>query len=143
MAGLASAYLINADPCRRYEVEVSEKSHVALAPGCGRQLHTIAGQLVRPAIAVFTPRASLLTNEADDDPELKEHEEALAVLRSHGVVLGDSEWRKMLWDDLGGRLVANDSEDVKWSKRPRALEPTSCHSATPKRDELLRLQVAG
>lgn len=43
---------------------------MALAPSCGRQLHTIAGQLVRPAVAVFIPRASLLTNEADDDPEL-------------------------------------------------------------------------
>ncbi|KAJ6061095.1 hypothetical protein N7444_001791 [Penicillium canescens] len=55
----------------------------------------------------------------------KECEKALAVLRSHGVVHGDSEWRNMLWDDLGGRLIVIDLEDVKWVKRPRALEPTS------------------
>jgi hypothetical protein len=47
------------------------------------------------------------------------------VLRSHGVVHGDSEWRNMLWDDLGGHLVVIDLEDVRWLKRPRALEPTS------------------
>lgn len=31
----------------------------------------------------------------------------------------------MLGDDLSGRLVIIDLEDVKWLKRPRALEPTS------------------
>jgi Ser/Thr protein kinase RdoA (MazF antagonist) len=52
--------------------------------------------------------------------------EALAVLH------GDSEWRNMLWDDLGSHLIVIDLEDVKWLKRPRALEPMSgnarhCH----------------
>ncbi|KAJ5142475.1 uncharacterized protein N7515_001262 [Penicillium bovifimosum] len=55
----------------------------------------------------------------------QEREKALAVLRSRGVIHGDSEWRNMLWDDLGGRLFVIDLEDVKWLKRPRALEPTS------------------
>jgi hypothetical protein len=31
----------------------------------------------------------------------------------------------MLWDDLSGRLVVIDLEDVKWLKRCRALEPMS------------------
>lgn len=47
------------------------------------------------------------------------------MLRSYGVVHSDSEWRGMLWDDLGGRLVVIDLEEVKWLKRPRALESTS------------------
>ncbi|KAI3283602.1 hypothetical protein DTO002I6_9486 [Penicillium roqueforti] len=55
----------------------------------------------------------------------RERDKALAVLRSHGVVHGDSEWRNMLWDDLDGRLFVIDLEDVKWLKRPRTLEPTS------------------
>ncbi|PYI06187.1 metalloprotease m41 ftsh [Aspergillus sclerotiicarbonarius CBS 121057] len=54
-----------------------------------------------------------------------EREKALAVLRSRGVIHGDSEWRNMLWDDLGGHLFVIDLEDVKWLKRARApLEPT-------------------
>ncbi|CAG8908439.1 unnamed protein product [Penicillium egyptiacum] len=55
----------------------------------------------------------------------RERDRALTVLRSHGVAHGDSEWRNMLWDDLGGRLFVIDLEDMKWLKRPRALEPTS------------------
>jgi hypothetical protein len=54
----------------------------------------------------------------------QEREKALAVLRSRGVIHGDSEWRNMLWDEPGGRLVVIDLEDVKRLKRPRALEPT-------------------
>ncbi|KAJ5111794.1 hypothetical protein NUU61_001424 [Penicillium alfredii] len=55
----------------------------------------------------------------------EERKKALAMLRSHGVVHSDSEWRNILWDDPSGRLVVIDLEDVKWLKRPRALEPTS------------------
>lgn len=54
-----------------------------------------------------------------------ERDKALTVLRSHGVVHGDSKWRNILWDDLGVRLFVIDLEEVKWLKRPRALEPTS------------------
>ncbi|CAG8878831.1 unnamed protein product [Penicillium nalgiovense] len=54
----------------------------------------------------------------------QERDKALTVLRSHGVAHGDSEWRNMLWDDLGVRLFVIDLEEVKWLKRPRALEPT-------------------
>ncbi|KAJ5544064.1 hypothetical protein N7494_005343 [Penicillium frequentans] len=50
-------------------------------------------------------------------------QQALATLRSHGVAHGDSEWRNMLWDDLGRRLIVIDLEDVKWLNRPSALEP--------------------
>ena len=55
----------------------------------------------------------------------EERKKALTMLRSHGVVHSDSEWRNILWDDLSGWLVVIDLEDVKWLKRPRALEPTS------------------
>ncbi|KAJ5215255.1 uncharacterized protein N7498_001662 [Penicillium cinerascens] len=55
----------------------------------------------------------------------QKRDQALTVLRSHGVVYGDNEWRNMLWDDLDGRLIVIDLEEVKWLKRPRALEPTS------------------
>ncbi|KAJ5856774.1 hypothetical protein N7455_007668 [Penicillium solitum] len=53
----------------------------------------------------------------------QERDKTLAVFRSHGVIHSDDEWRNMLWDDLGGRLFVIDLEDVKWLKRPRALEP--------------------
>ena len=46
------------------------------------------------------------------------------MLRSRGVIHGDSEWRNILWDKPGGRLVVIDLEDIKWLKRPRALKLT-------------------
>jgi hypothetical protein len=55
----------------------------------------------------------------------RRRKEALAVLRSHGIIHGDSEWRNMLWDDVGHHLVVVDLEDVRWLKRPRALETGS------------------
>ncbi|KAJ5265170.1 uncharacterized protein N7525_007338 [Penicillium rubens] len=55
----------------------------------------------------------------------EERDKALIVLRSHGVVHSDGEWRNMLWDDMGGRLVVIDLEDVRWLKRPRTLAPIS------------------
>ncbi|KAJ5267854.1 hypothetical protein N7478_010662 [Penicillium angulare] len=55
----------------------------------------------------------------------RERVEALAVLRSHGIIHGDSEWRNMLWDDVGHHLVVVDLEDMKWLKRLRALGPAS------------------
>lgn len=44
------------------------------------------------------------------------------MLRLHGVIHGDSEWRNMLWDNLGSYLTIIDLEDIKQLKRPRALE---------------------
>lgn len=38
----------------------------------------------------------------------QECKEALAVLRSHGIIHGDSEWCEMLWDDVGHHLVVVD-----------------------------------
>ncbi|PYH88799.1 hypothetical protein BO71DRAFT_403570 [Aspergillus ellipticus CBS 707.79] len=54
-----------------------------------------------------------------------ERKKVLAVLRSHGIIHGDSEWRNMLWDGASRHLVVIDLEDMKWLKRPRALEPAS------------------
>ncbi|OJZ88843.1 hypothetical protein ASPFODRAFT_205917 [Aspergillus luchuensis CBS 106.47] len=51
-----------------------------------------------------------------------EREKALAEIRSCGAIHCDSEWRNMLWDDLSGHLVVVDLEDVKWLKRPWALD---------------------
>lgn len=70
-------------------------------------------------------RLQHFTNERNSSFFHREREKALAVLQLHGVVHGDSEWRNMLWDDPGGRLVVVDLEDVKWLKRPQALEPAS------------------
>ncbi|GKZ75301.1 hypothetical protein AnigIFM50267_004643, partial [Aspergillus niger] len=58
----------------------------------------------------------------------QERDKALAVLRSRGVIHCDSEWRNMLWDDLSGRLVVIDLEDVKWLKRARALGSVSANT---------------
>ncbi|KAJ5100768.1 hypothetical protein N7456_006820 [Penicillium angulare] len=55
----------------------------------------------------------------------RERVEALALLRFHGIIHGDSEWRNMLWDDVGHHLVVVDLEDMKWLKRLRALGPAS------------------
>ncbi|KAJ5993386.1 hypothetical protein N7451_009110 [Penicillium sp. IBT 35674x] len=60
-------------------------------------------------------------------------EQALAVLRSHGVAHGDSEWRNMLWDDLDKRLIVIDLEDIKWLKRPRTLEPMTGNARRSRR----------
>ncbi|KAJ6038268.1 uncharacterized protein N7446_005078 [Penicillium canescens] len=110
-------------------------------------LRSLQGKHIPVCLGTFTPRVSYwyhgelmeqmmilswsgsrLQHVINDDNSSffhKEREKALAVLRSHGVVHGDSEWRNMLWDDLSGRLIVIDLEDVKWVKRPRALEPTS------------------
>ncbi|GAB0138454.1 hypothetical protein EsDP_00006689 [Epichloe bromicola] len=55
----------------------------------------------------------------------QERDKALAMLQSYGVVHCDSEWRNMLWDDMGGRLFVIDLEEMKWLKRPRTLGSTS------------------
>lgn len=56
--------------------------------------------------------------------------------------------RNMLWDDVSNRLVVIDLEDVKWLKRPRALEPTSgntrrnhCVRAREYRHGLKRVEI--
>lgn len=80
----------------------------------------------------------------------QERDKALAVLRSRGLIHGDNEWRNMLWDDLSGRLFVIDLEDVKWLKRPRALEPmsgntrrTHCIGARGKTHGLKRVEICG
>lgn len=55
----------------------------------------------------------------------QEREKTLSVLRSRGVIHGDCEWRNMLWDDQGGRLVVIDLEDVISQTRRRAHEAKS------------------
>nr|QOD95030.1 HhpR [Paecilomyces variotii] len=110
-------------------------------------LRSLQGQQIPVCLGTFTPRVSYwyhgelmeqmmilswsgrrlqhIINDENSRFFHQEREKALAILRSHGVVHGDSEWRNMLWDDLGSRLTVIDLEDVKWLKRPRALEPKS------------------
>ncbi|KAL2802113.1 hypothetical protein BJX63DRAFT_441397 [Aspergillus granulosus] len=55
----------------------------------------------------------------------------LSILRSHGVVHKDKEWRNILWDQFTRRLVVIDLEDMEWlkqpkqPKRPQPLQPTT------------------
>ncbi|KAJ5794985.1 hypothetical protein N7457_001584 [Penicillium paradoxum] len=67
----------------------------------------------------------------------QKRKKALAVLRSHGIIHCDSEWRNMLWDHIGHHLVVVDLEDVKWLKRPCAVEPApgNIHHIHRARDE--------
>lgn len=112
-----------------------------------RHLRNLQGQQIPVCLGAFTPRVSYwyhgelmermmilswsgrriqhVINDENSSFFHQEREKALAILRSHGVVHGDSEWRNMLWDDLSGCLTVIDLEDVKWLKRPRALAPRS------------------
>ncbi|CAG7991697.1 unnamed protein product [Penicillium nalgiovense] len=112
-----------------------------------RHLRSLQGNQIPVCLGTFTPRVSYwyhgelmaqmmilswagkrlqhVINDENSRFFHQERDKALTVLRSHGVVHGDSEWRNMLWDDLGVRLFVIDLEEVKWLKRPRALEPTS------------------
>ena len=112
-----------------------------------RHLRSLQGQQIPVCLGAFTPRVAYwyhgelmakmmilswsgtrLQHVINDENTAFFHQkrdQALTVLRSHGVVHGDNEWRNMLWDDLDGRLIVIDLEEVKWLKRPRALEPTS------------------
>ena len=112
-----------------------------------RSLRSLQGQEIPVCLGAFTPRFSYwyhgelmaqmmilswsgrrlqhVINNENSSFLYWERDNALAILRSHGVVHGDSEWRNMLWDDLGSRLIVIDLEDMKWLNRPRALEPTS------------------
>ncbi|KAJ5041339.1 hypothetical protein NUH16_011175 [Penicillium rubens] len=126
----------------------AEKQHLLQAEVDNyRNLRSLQGQQIPVCLGTFTPRVAYwyhgklmaqmmilswsgtrlqhVINDKNSSFFHRERDKALAVLRSHGVVHGDSEWRNMLWDDLDGRLFVIDLEDVKWLKRPRTLEPTS------------------
>ncbi|KAI2676866.1 hypothetical protein LCP963914a_8161 [Penicillium roqueforti] len=125
-----------------------EKQHrLRLEANNYRHLRSLQGNQIPVCLGTFTPRASYwyhgelmaqmmilswsgkrlqhVINDENSRFFHQERDKALTVLRSHGVVHGDSEWRNMLWDGLGSRLVVIDLEDVKWLKRPRTLELTS------------------
>ena len=113
-------------------------------------LRSLQGQQIPVCLGVFKPRVAYwyhgelmlqmmilswsgtrlqhIVNNENSSFFDQERDKALAVLRSHGVVHGDGEWRNMLWDGLSHRLVIVDLEDVRWLKRPRALEPTSANT---------------
>ncbi|KAI2734239.1 hypothetical protein DTO013E5_10111 [Penicillium roqueforti] len=126
----------------------ADKQHLIKAEADNyRSLRSLQGKQIPVCLGTFTPRVSYwyhgelmaqmmilswsgkrlqhVINDENSRFFHQERDKALTVLRSHGVVHGDSEWRNMLWDDLGVRLFVIDLEEVKWLKRPRALEPTS------------------
>ncbi|KAJ9484629.1 hypothetical protein VN97_g8746 [Penicillium thymicola] len=126
----------------------TEKKHLLQAEvGNYRYLSSLQGHQIPVCLGTFTPRVAYwyhgklmaqmmvlswsgtrlqhVINDENSSFFYGERDKALTVLRSHGVVHRDSEWRNMLWDDLGGRLFIIDLEEMKWLKRPRALEPTS------------------
>jgi hypothetical protein len=49
----------------------------------------------------------------------RESDQALSVLRFHGVTHGDNERRNMLCEGLYSPLIVIELEEVKWLKRPR------------------------
>ncbi|KAL4941663.1 hypothetical protein BDV06DRAFT_193960 [Aspergillus oleicola] len=75
----------------------------------------------------------------------EERNKCLSILRSHGVVHKDKEWRNMLWDEFTRRLVVIDLEDVEWlerPKRPRSFQSTTgnlCHVARARKNKQRRL----
>lgn len=111
-----------------------------------RHLRSLQGNQIPVCLGTFTPqvlywyhgelmaqmmilswsgkRLQYIINDENSRFFHQERDKALTVLRSHGVIHGDSEWRNILWDDLGARLFVIDLEEVKWLKCPRALEPT-------------------
>ncbi|KAK9847087.1 hypothetical protein MYU51_020491 [Penicillium brevicompactum] len=112
-----------------------------------RHLRSLQGNHIPVCLGTFTPRVSYwyrgelmaqmmilswsgkrlqhVINDENSRFFHQKRDKALTVLRSHGIVHGDSEWRNMLWDDLGVRLFVIDLEEVKWLKRSQALEPNS------------------
>ena len=58
-------------------------------------------------------RPQRVINDGDSKFFQQEREKALAVLRLHGVVHSDSEWRNMLWDDNSGCLTVIVLEDLR------------------------------
>ncbi|KAJ6141198.1 hypothetical protein N7470_010094 [Penicillium chermesinum] len=91
-----------------------------------RHLKSLQGQHIPMMVLSWSgTRLQHVINDGNSSFFHEEREKALAVLRSHGVIHGDSDWRNMLWDKASGRLVVIDLEDVKRLKRPGALELTS------------------
>lgn len=119
------------------------------------RLGSLQGQCIPVCLGVFKPRIAYwyhgelmaqmmvlswsgmrlqnVINDRNSSFFHQEREKALAVLRSCGVIHGDSEWRNMLWNDLSGRLIVIDLEDVRWLKRRRTLQPTSGNSRSAHR----------
>ncbi|KAJ5751255.1 hypothetical protein N7533_008283 [Penicillium manginii] len=127
-----------------------------------RYLRNMQGQNIPVCLGTFTPRVSYwyhgelmeqmmilswsgrrLQHAINDENTIffhQEREKALAVFRSHGVIHCDSEWRNMLWDDIGSRLIVIDLEDLERLKRSRALEPTSGNA---RHDHLAKMRKSG
>ncbi|KAL4888051.1 hypothetical protein BDV59DRAFT_189431 [Aspergillus ambiguus] len=70
-------------------------------------------------------RLQKIINDENEKFFSSERDKCLTVLRSHGVIHKDKEWRNMLWDEITKRLIVIDLEDMAWFKRPRPLQPIS------------------
>ncbi|KAI9043620.1 uncharacterized protein KD926_003390 [Aspergillus affinis] len=102
-------------------------------------LRSLQGQHIPMMILGWSgTRLQRVINDGNFNFFHQERDKALAMLRSYGVVHSDSEWRNMLWDDLGGRLVVIDLEEVKWLNVNRGIaENVICNA-----DEVLALTAA-
>ncbi|KAJ5120728.1 uncharacterized protein N7515_010116 [Penicillium bovifimosum] len=105
-----------------------------------RHLRNLQGQIIPTYLGIFNPRVSywyhgqrmgqmmilsysgrrlqFVLNDENRDFFHQEREKALDVFRSHGVVHRDSDWRNMLWDDRGCRLMVIGLEDLGTVKAP-------------------------
>ena len=77
------------------------------------------------ALSLSGTRLQHIINDEKSSFFNQERKKALIVLRSHGVVHNDSEWRNICGMDLSGQLIVIDLEDVKLLKRRRVLELNS------------------
>jgi hypothetical protein len=142
---------------KQHRLQAEEKNYVHLA--------SLQGQQIPVCLGAFSPRVAYwyhgelmarmmilgwsgirLQHVIDDKNSSffdQKRKEVLAVLRSHGMIHRDSEWRNMLWDDASRHLVVIDLEDMKRLKRPRPLEPASgnTHHVHRVRDEKSRQNI--
>ncbi|KAJ5112165.1 hypothetical protein N7532_000210 [Penicillium argentinense] len=124
---------------KQHRLQVEVENYQRLRSLQGRQIPVYLGEF-KPRIAywyhgklmaqmmILSYSGMRLQHTVNDRNSIflrQEREKALAVLRSHGVVHNDSEWRNMLWDDLSRQLVVIDLEDVKWLKGRQFLKPIS------------------
>lgn len=67
----------------------------------------------------------LMQNDANASLFSQERIKLRKILRSHGIVHGDLEYRNILWNDSLGHAIVIDFEDVTWVKNRQPLGPTS------------------
>ncbi|KJK62591.1 Chromatin assembly factor 1 complex p150 subunit N-terminal [Aspergillus parasiticus SU-1] len=67
----------------------------------------------------------LMQNNANASLFSRERNKLRKILRSHGIVHGDLEYRNILWNDSLGHAIVIDFEDVTWVENRQPLGSTS------------------